>query len=289
MARKSFSCRTAEEKQEQVEVLLKKLEEGVLNFQYDPGKFKAYLQMQSLMYNYSFNNILLIKQQLPHAQFVASFFRWKSLNRTVRKGEKSLRILAPKFKKETDEETGEDKSKLIGFIDVPIFDVSQTEGEPLPFEQYKLELNGESDEAVRIFEWVKILANEDNCPVQIGFANGACGYYSPMHHEIMIDEQLSINHRAKTAVHELVHSRVHRNSVGDSKEEKESVAEGVAFIVCSYFGLDTSDYSFEYVRSWSSDNGVSLQKYGNIIQQTAKNLITDFERVAIAITMREVV
>ncbi|MER2009697.1 MAG: ArdC family protein [Psychrobacillus sp.] len=288
MAKKYTNRRTAEEKQEQVEGLLKTLEEGVLNFQYDPEKFKALLKMQSLMYSYSFNNVMLIKQQFPNATYVASFARWKNLNRNVRKGEKAIRVLAPRLKKEIDEITGEEQSKLIGFIATPVFDVSQTEGEPLPIEAFTLELNGESDEAIKIFEWVKLLAEEDDCPVQIGFANGACGYYSPMKHEIMIDESLSINHRAKTAVHELVHSRVHRYSTNTSKEEKESVAEGVAFIICSYFGLDTSDYSFEYVRGWSSDNGESLKKYCQIIQKTAQVLITDFERVSTAIPYKEV-
>lgn len=289
MAKKSFNRRTAEEKKEQVEELLQQLEQGVLNFEYDPEKFKAMLQMQALMYDYSFNNIMLILQQCPQAQYVASFSRWKQLNRSVRKGEKAIRVLAPRFKKEKDEITGEEENKLIGFIGTPVFDVSQTEGEPLPIDQIKLTLDGESDEGILIFEWVKILADEDDCPVKIGFANGANGYYVPSKHEIMVDESLSINHRAKTAVHELVHSRVDRfNGREKTKEEKECVAEGVAFIICSYFGLDTSDYSFEYVRSWANDNGESLRKYGGIIQKTANGLIADFERVATAIPTKEV-
>lgn len=281
----AFKRKSTEEKKEQVEHLLNMLNEGVINFQSDPQKVKAILQMQSLMPNYSFNNIMLIMSQMSSARYVASFKRWKELGRHVKKGQKALRILAPRFKKMVDEKTGDEETKLIGFIAVPVFDVSQTEGKPLPIDEIKLRLEGESDEAVRIFEWTKLLAEEDDCRLSIGFANGANGYYRPATHEIMIDESLTGNHRAKTAVHELVHSRVHRyTAFNTSPEEMECVAEGAAFIICSYFGLDTSDYSFEYVRGWTSDDGAALLKYGESIQKIANQLIIDFERISTALT-----
>ncbi|MEK5071755.1 ArdC-like ssDNA-binding domain-containing protein [Sporosarcina sp. FSL K6-1508] len=284
MARKSYLRNSTEEKNEQVQQLLDQLNEGVRNFQYNPENFKAILQMSALMPTYSFNNIMLIRAQFKNSSYVASFKKWQSLNRTVIKGQKSIRILAPRFKKEKDKVTGVEESKLIGYLGVPVFDVSQTDGEPLPIDKVKLRLEGESDEAVRIFQWMKLLAAEDDCPVHIAFANGANGYYKPASHLIVLDPSLSVNHLAKTAVHELVHSRVHRRSHHETtKEEMECVAEGVAFIICSYFGLDTSDYSFEYVRGWSSSEGESLMKYGEIIQKAANSLIADFDRVAVAI------
>lgn len=284
--RRNYKRRTKEEKNQVVEDLLKQLEEGVQNFEYDPEKFKAILKMQALMPTYSFRNIMLIERQMQGASYVASFKKWKSLNRHVRKGQKAIRILAPRFVNEEDKKTGEEESKLVGFIGVPVFDVTQTDGDPLPIDDVKLTLEGQSDEAVRIFQWTRILAEEDDCKVRIGFANGANGYYAHASHEIVIDSRLSINHLAKTAVHELVHSRVHRYSANETtSKERECVAEGVAFIICSYFNLDTSDYSFEYVRGWSGDNGKSLMKYGATIQQTANALIADFERVSTSIAM----
>ncbi|MCM3358109.1 ArdC family protein [Psychrobacillus sp. MER TA 171] len=285
MAKTSYKRKTAEEMQEEVQVLLDTLQTGVLNFQYEPEAFKAMLAMQSLIPTYSFRNMMLIRAQMPHARFIASFLKWKELNRSVRKGEKALRVLAPRIIKEIDEASGIEESKLIGYTSVPVFDVSQTDGDPLPIDDYKLELTGESEEAIRIFEWVKLLASEDNCPLKNGDAEGACGYYNRVEHYIMVDQNLSINHRAKTAVHELVHSRVHRHDTKSSKEEKECVAEGTAFIICSYFGLDTSNYSFEYVYGWSKDKGESLIKYGTMIQETASSLIAGFERVATALCM----
>lgn len=275
--KKRFKRRTAEEKKKQVEELFHLLEEGVINMD-DPEKIKAALEMQALMPKYSFRNILIAKAQLPHARYLAPFSRWKELNRRIIKGEKAIRILAPRFKKVVDEETGEEQQQIIGFISVPVFDVSQTEGDPLPIDRIKLELEGESDEARQIFEWVKQVAAMDDCPVRLEKISGtANGYYNRIKHEIVIDSDLSINHRAKTAVHELVHSRVHRNSSA-SAEERECVAEGAAFVVCSYFGLDTSDYSFEYVRSWSKDEE-SILKYGETIQKVASEIISDFEKL----------
>ncbi len=278
MAKKAYKRRTAEQKQKQVEDLFQTLEEGVKNFSYDPDKYKAILEMQALMPNYSFRNIILAKIQLPGARFIASFQRWKELNRKVIKGEKALRILAPRFKKVEDEETGEEEQRLIGFVSVPVFDYSQTEGESLPIDRIKLTLDGNSEEAINIFDWAKKLAMNDDCPMRIEHIKRGNGYYSPSSHEIVIHSELSINHRAKTAVHELVHSRVHRNLNQSTNVERECVAEGVAFIVCSYFGLDTSDFSFEYVKGWSKDEG-QLMKYGGTIQRVANQLIDDFKQI----------
>lgn len=280
MAKKAFKRRTAEEKKEQVEQLLQTLEEGVENFQCDPDNYRALLEMQALMPNYTFRNIMLAKLQLPDARYLASFKRWKELGRDIILGEKALRILAPRFMKVEDELTGEEKQQLIGFLGVPVFDVSQTHGDPLPIDRIKLTLEGESAEAVQIFNWVKMLAVEDDCPVLLKKVHGANGYYSLTEHEIVVDETLSINQRAKTGVHELVHSRVHRKIEGTTAPERECVAEGTAYIVCTYFGLDTSDYSFEYVKGWSKAGGEPLMKYGEIIQKTAQSIIQDFERAA---------
>lgn len=279
MAKKGYKQKTAEEKKQEVEQLLSLLDEGVNQFQTDPAKFKALLEMMSLFHTYSFRNMMLIHAQNPSATYVASFKRWKELERNVLKGERSLRVLAPRFKNEKDEVTGEEKQKLIGYVSCPVFDVSQTEGKELPIDKVRLELAGSSDEAEMIFAWVKLLAEEDDCPVEVGFANGANGFYVPSAHRIMIESKLSVNHRAKTMVHEYVHSQLHRKD-HSTVEERECVAEGVAFIVCSYFGLDTSEYSFEYVKGWSKDGGKTLMQFGTTMQKAASKIIEDIERVA---------
>ena len=280
-----FKRKTAEEKKEELDNLVQTLENGMKNFKHDSETFKAILQMQAIMPKYSFRNIMVARAQIPHASYIASFNRWKELSRNVIKGEKAIYIFAPRFAKVENEVSGEEETKLIGYITVPVFDISQTEGKPLPIDKIKLLLEGESEEADHIFEVAKKMAAADNCPVTIESAGSANGYYSISEHKIVVDPKLSGNHRAKTTVHELVHSRVHRKGMVEktTAEEREIVAEGTAFVVCSYFGLDTSDYSFRYVRSWSSDGGQSLMKYGELIQKTSSKLIEEFEGISASV------
>lgn len=269
--------RTKKSVKERVEELSKTLEEGVLNFSYTPEQFAAMMEMKALMPNYSFRNLMVAKAQFPHATYLASFRRWNELGRKVKKGAKAIWIFAPRFKK-VENEDGVEENKLIGFITVPVFDVAQTEGEPLPIDRVKIELEGDSPEARRIIEYATAIAEKDNCPVYYGDAEGANGYYVPALHQIVIDETLSINQRAKTLVHELVHSKVHRYDTQSSRKEKEVVAEGTAFVVCTFFGLDTSDYSFQYVYSWDKE-GEKLMKYGTQICEIAGNIIREFQEL----------
>jgi len=269
--------RTKKSVKERVEELSKTLEEGVLNFSYTPEQFAAMMEMKALMPNYSFRNLMVAKAQFPHATYLASFRRWNELGRKVKKGAKAIWIFAPRFKK-VENEDGVEENKLIGFITVPVFDVAQTEGEPLPIDRVKIELEGDSPEARRIIEYATAIAEKDNCPVYYGDAEGANGYYVPALHQIVIDETLSINQRAKTLVHELVHSKVHRYDTQSSRKEMEVVAEGTAFVVCTFFGLDTSDYSFQYVYSWDKE-GEKLMKYGTQICEIAGNIIREFQEL----------
>ncbi|WP_245805936.1 ArdC-like ssDNA-binding domain-containing protein [Alkalihalobacterium alkalicellulosilyticum] len=264
---------------EQVERLIKTLEEGVTNFSYSPEQFKALLEMKAIMPQYSFKNIMVAKAQLPHASFLAGFTHWNNLGRTIKKGCKAIRIFKPKFAKRTDD-CGEEIEQIVGFITVPVFDYSQTEGAPLPIDKLQLTLDGDSDEARQIINWAETLAEEDDCPITYGDAGDANGYYLPSFHSITVSDSLSINQRCKTLIHELVHSKVDRYSHDKTtKEEKEVVAEGTAFVICTYFGLDTSDYSFGYVKSWSKHNDQAVLMYGEKICNTAKLIINEFERI----------
>ncbi|QCJ45410.1 LtrC (plasmid) [Bacillus sp. S3] len=264
--------------QEKVDELVSILEEGVSNFRYSPEEFKALLQMKALMPNYSFRNIMVAKTQYPNASFIASFKRWNELGRKIRKGEKSIKIFKPNFKA-VEDENGEVETKLVGFLTVPVFAYEQTEGEPLPIDKVVIKLEGESEEAREIIEYAEQIASKDNCPVTYGDAKGANGFYSPYLHRIVVSDTLSINHRCKTLVHELVHSKVHRHDQSSSSSEKEVVAEGTAFVVCSFFGLDTSDYSFRYVKSWSKGEENSLLKYGSQICDIARRIIGEFKNL----------
>ncbi|MFT9493855.1 MULTISPECIES: ArdC-like ssDNA-binding domain-containing protein [Bacillota] len=263
--------------QDKVQELVSILEEGVKNFTYSPDEFKALLEMKALMPNYSFRNIMVAKAQYPNASFIASFKRWNELGRKVKKGSKSIKIFKPNFKK-VENDDGEEETKLVGFLTVPVFAYEQTEGEPLPIDKILIKLDGDCPEARQILHCAEQIAKDDGCPISYGDARGANGFYEPASHRIVVSDSLSINHRCKTLVHELVHSKVHRYDTKSSASEKEVVAEGSAFVVCSYFGLDTSDYSFRYVNSWSKNDSDALIKYGSQICDISGRIIQEFKR-----------
>lgn len=260
--------------EERVKELANILEEGVNNFTYSPEYFKAILAMKALMPNYTFRNLLLAKAQCPDGNFFASYKHWINLGRQVKKGAKSIKILAPRFVK--DKETDEDK--IIGFYPVSVFEYKQTKGEPLPIDAIKIQLEGDCPESREIIKAAERIAMKDNCPVSYGDAKDANGYYSPATHRIVVSDDLSINHRCKTLVHELVHSKVHRFNTKATRSEREVVAEGTAFIVCHFFGLDSSDYSFSYVKGWSRDNS-SLLHFGSQICDISGQIIREFKGV----------
>lgn len=266
---------------ERIKELMDILEDGVINFLPDPEKFKAILEMKALMPEYSLRNIILAKMQYPDAYFLAGYKRWVKLGRYVKKGQKAIYIFAPRFKKVEDEETGEEKTVLRGFIPVPVFDYSQTEGEPLPIEKAKIELEGDSPEAREIIQLAETIAEKDNCQITYGDTGVANGFYNPVEHSITVSDKLSLNHRCKTLIHELVHSKVDRiDTLGKTTAaEREVVAEGSAFVVCSYFGLDTSDYSFDYVKSWASDEDNPIEKYAERIFNASSSIIQEFEEL----------
>lgn len=263
--------------EERVKELVSILDDGIKNFTYSPEEYKAILQMKSLMPKYSFRNLMVARAQNPHVSYIASFARWKELSRNVKKGEKAIKIFAPQIVNKVDEETGIEKPELIGYITVPVFDVNQTEGKPVPIDLIKIELEGDCPEAHHIIALAETIATKDDCPITYGDAGSANGYYQKQDHFIVVSDKLSINHRCKTLVHELVHSKVHRYSKASSSE-KEVVAEGTAFVICSYFGLDTSDYSFRYVKGWSQDDE-SLMKYGTQISDIAGQIILEFQEL----------
>ncbi|WP_163537336.1 ArdC-like ssDNA-binding domain-containing protein [Gracilibacillus sp. YIM 98692] len=264
---------------ERVEELLNTLDKGVREFEYSPEQFAAVLEMKALMPSYSFRNLMLAKAQLPGASFLAGFKHWKELGRSVQKGERALRILAPKIVKKENKK-GEEEDTLVGFVAIPVFDVSQTEGDPLPIDKLQIELEGDCPEAQQIIEVATKMAENDDCPIFYGDTGNAKGYYQPHLHRITVSSALSVNHCAKTLVHELVHSRVDcMDYLVKSSEEKEVVAEGTAFIICRYFGLDTSDYSFQYVKGWAKQSESPLLDYGEKIAKTAGQLIQEFETI----------
>jgi Zn-dependent peptidase ImmA (M78 family) len=262
------------------------LEKGVHEVFTSEG-YQTYLRTMAHFHTYSINNSILIWMQRPDATLVAGYQAWKTqFNRNVRKGEKAIKIIAPIRRKKMypviiDNELVEDEGpKIIGWRAVPVFDIRQTYGDELPFYMSDV-LPGMVNDFAR-FEEALILA----CPVPVSFMHidsGAHGYYRPKDKDIVIDASLSEVQTIKTLLHEMTHAVLHHQEgtdTEDSRYRREVQAESVAYAVCSYYGIDTSEYSFPYIAGWSSSKDMEeLKQSLQIIRETTDHLITAIERI----------
>lgn len=259
--------------------IIKELEQGVQNV-YTSDNYINYLATMAKFHNYSINNTILIYMQMPNASRVAGYTSWKTkFHRQVKKGEKAIAILAPiphKAMKLVTNKDGNEEEKEIHwntFKVVPVFDISQTEGEELP------ELCKELTEDVQDFEKVvSKLQNVAKCPITFEeIQNGAKGYYRRDTDEIVINTGMSQAQTIKTMAHEIAHSILHREGSpyeNIDRDTKEIQAESVAYVVCNALGINTSGYSFEYVAGWSNGKGITeLQSNFEIIKNTANDMI----------------
>lgn len=268
---------------EKMKQTLDKLEAGVMEF-FTSEKYITYLQVMSKFHTYSANNQVLIAMQMPEATAVAGYNSWiRNFDRHVKRGEKSITILAPmkvKIKIDTDRRDADGKiiqeeRETIKFRPVSVFDVSQTEGKPLP--QIISELAGNVSRYEQLLDAARQAAPY---PIEIraveGSAKGWCNFTQE---KIIIKEGMSEAQTLKTAFHETAHARIHAGDTDKSREQKEVEAESIAYVVCSHFGLDTSDYTFGYVATWAGRQDINLLKQSmQTISQTAKAIITDVER-----------
>ncbi|WP_159334892.1 PBECR4 domain-containing protein [Streptococcus equi] len=266
------------------------LKEGVKDY-FESDTYKRYLETMSKFHNYSPRNIQMILMQNPEASHVASFKKWKDdFDRSVNKGEKSLRIFAPITLKRKDPKTKEplldengNEQTYTSFKLVPVFDVSQTSGKELAKPVYDLE--GTYEDYGNLYKSAKEVSEQNGVPVSFSrFTDGANGFYSPTANEIVIKSGLSEQQTLKTIFHEMAHSDLHNLEKLQETPLKRSTAElqaeSVAFVVASHYGLDTSEYSFGYLATWSQDpEGLSdLEAQIKIVQKEADSLISRIDK-----------
>lgn len=238
-----------------------------------------YLAFQAKFYNYSFRNSMLIQAQNPSANHVAGFNAWKKMGRHVKKGQKSIKIFGPCFYKEEDEETGEKKDVIRGFRLISVFDILQTDGDKskLPTLVSGIKVDKEDYSALYqdLLSKVDILVTESQEDSSNG---GSKGHYVLSNPEIVVKRN-SYTQMIKTLFHEYAHHvHITRKMEGsDDKGYKEIVAESVAYIVSQRFGLDTSDYSLQYINSWSrGKKSEDILALGGVIQNVSKVVIETF-------------
>ncbi len=263
-------------KESKVPKLLEMLENAVDEFQ-KSDNYLSYLKMQATLPEYSARNVMLILQQMPEATFVRGYKSWKELGRQVKKGENALYIIAPlKVKLDSDDD---EKPSYLRFRAVPVFDVSQTEGEPVLIQPIPLE--GEAP--VSLLDAVSLLEETTGFDIEFDDISefGVCCYIDK---EIRIRNDISDAHKFKTMIHEAAHALMHSQLVYDptledlSKMQRELEAESVAFVVSEYFGLDAKEYSPKYISAYT-DKKAFFASQGRI-QQTAKLLIEKINPLA---------
>jgi antirestriction protein ArdC len=215
---------------------------------------------------------MLILMQKPEASFVAGYRQWqKKFNRHVKKGEKGIAILAPfTYKKEvkksnlnsntSDEETEEVKQTY--FNTVYVFDISQTEGEPVP--QMDMELENTNQELIN-----QLLDYAANQEIEVGFkplSGGTDGYSRGG--EIVINDNANETEQASILVHELAHEHLHftseSNSLNLSKEIIEMEAESVAFVVMDYFNIEIKSDKYLALYKESYDLMESFKRINDV-------------------------
>lgn len=257
-----------------LDMISRRLEEGVAEI-FKGENYQRYLKTLSYFRKYSLNNSLLIFMQRPDATLVTSYSNWKKLNRYVNKGEKAIRILAPlKKKKEKTEEDDEDDEIILGYRAASVFDVSQTNGSEVCLALAKpLETAVEN---YRLFIDALLLAS----PVKIHFKRlegETNGFYRPIDKDIVVKEGMSESQTVKTVLHEIAHAIMHAQETERNERTRirqEIEAESVAYSVSSYYGIDTSEYSFNYIATWSSSSELlELKDSLQAIRSTSSRLI----------------
>lgn len=257
--------------QETRAAIIERLERGFQEVR-DSERFQQYLATCARFHHYSPHNTLLIWMQRPSATRVAGFHTWRKLGRHVLRGEHGIQILAPRPYQRTVE-NGDEEEVIEGcyFKPVHVFDVAQTDGEPLP-DAPVTELDGSDD---GLFTSLATVATKEGIALDRtpNAGNGANGFYRPG--TIWVKPEASPRMATKTLAHELGHHFAGHTCYGGCRGEMETVAEAVAYIVLAHYEMDAGSYSFGYLASWS-DPKVFKAKLAEI-HATANQIIDSLE------------
>ena len=285
------------------------IEQGIKEL-FESEKYMRYLSVMSRFHRYSVNNTMLIYMQKPDATLVAGYNKWKNqFERHVKKGEHGITIIAPTpFKKKIEEQKLDPDTKapildaegkavmeereveIPMFRPVKVFDVSQTDGKPLPELASTLSGNVQNYEA-----FMEALRRSAPVPLSVEpMAANMDGYFSPDRQRIAIRAGMSEVQTVSAAVHEIAHSKLHNYAkaqeeavrAGDKEPPKkkdrnteEVEAESISYAVCQYYGIQTGENSFGYIANWSQGKDLpELRASLETINKTAGELINDIDR-----------
>jgi len=257
------------QRQDKIRATMDKLDRGLADLT-DGDAYKEWLRASKQFHSYSFSNQILI--MIAGGSRVAGFGAWKRLGRHVRKGERGITIIAPRRVPYTDD-AGEKQIRLAGFGTATVFDISQTDGEPLPPHPAQ---NLAGMAPANAYDRLATVAAGESLTITIEPAiGGESGYYKRAAKQINLSAgDYSPADRVSTLTHELAH---HFTATDCTRPDGEIIAESVAYIVADALGLDSGRYSFGYVATWASGDLSKMRTLGSSIQKTANTLLTALE------------
>jgi antirestriction protein ArdC len=257
--------------------LLDRLEAAVGAIQ-DSDSFRRYLDAQARFHAYSFGNVALILAQRPDATQVAGYRTWQSLGRQVRRGETGIRIIVPmpsKARPEDDQDGQDDQAPAVRlrFGVGTVFAIEQTDGEPLPEVAVPVL---EDDAGGQLYDALNQLAQAEGITVERQAQLSSpemMGFYEPHRKRIVVREARQLQ-MTKTLAHELAHHFTGLHETYSAKrDEHETVAESVAYVVLAHHGLDSGTRSFPYIATWAKDRA-TLRSVLGTIQGVAHTIIS---------------
>jgi len=252
----------------------------------------SWLRFANSFHRYSFNNTLLIWAQKPDATMVAGYRAWQARGRQVRRGETSIKVYGPVTTREpkTDpnghplrDSDGKPvhEVRIVGVKPVSVFDVSQTEGEPLPTPPQASLLTGQAPDG--LWDALQSFVEAQGYRVtrgDCGDANGVTVYDT---REVRVREDVDDAQAVKTLAHEIGHVLLHHPEQRERfscRGVVEVEAESVAYMVTAAHGLDASQYTFNYVAGWAHNaatpGGPSVEE---IVKATGARVIGATDRI----------
>jgi antirestriction protein ArdC len=274
---------------EKIKDAFSRIEQGLQNINTDDD-WRKYLSFQSRFHNYSFSNTMLIYMQNPNASFVKGYKAWNQLGRYVRKGSKGMAIIAPCVKKrqECEEVKNEDsgakeekerKKSISGFRVTYVYDIADTGGSDEYLPILVSGLSGNSDTEKEIFEKLLYVVSESYTVKEVK-KTASKGSYNLQTQIINIRSDMGYLQKIKTLLHETAHAIDFKMNpdTGIKRNRRELIAESVAFVVCSWLGLDTSSYSISYIHSWQKDKD-ELKMIADTVQKISSIMVEALEEV----------
>jgi hypothetical protein len=195
----------------------------------------------------------------------------------VKKGEKGIKILVP-YKHKIKPEEGQEQEETVvlrGFGVGTVFDVSQTEGDPIPQGPMPEVIDGASDVGMRLYVDLIDYLDTRGIPVARAHTAPSNGSFDPHTGQISVGYHIDGDQASKTLTHEAAHA-VAGHTLGMNSQDVETVAESAAYVVLNHYGIDSSGYSFPYVSRWAQDRAVFKANL-EAIQQTAHQIIGGLE------------